>query len=179
MSLPGPSAARGQTLPVTIGEEYAAAAAALKAQGIEFQDTAAGSGRQIVYSSAGESVTLDFAMWPKDADAPASAWQRPGNEGKHLVLTHILDVAPGSDARRAWVRSFARDGRRWAYLSPQADAARPSADRAKYRIAAYLQWTSPPATFLFEAARAVGSAPGDEMTALDVTLDNPHSPRHF
>lgn len=151
----------------------------MKAKGIEFQDEAAGSGRKIVYSSAGESVTLDFTMWPKDAAAPASAWQTPGNEGKHLVLTHILDVAPGSDARRAWVRSLEKDGRRWAYLSPQADAARPSADRSKYPVAAYLQWTSPPATFLFEAARATGTAPGAEMTALDVTLDNPHTPRSF
>ena len=63
--------------------------------------------------------------------------------------------------------------------SPQADAARPAADRTKYPVAAVVQWTSPPATVLFEAARAPGSPPGNESTELSILLDNPHKPRRF
>jgi hypothetical protein len=179
LAAPASQAALGQTLPVTVGQDYATAAAALKARGIAFQEEAAGPGKKISYTAGGESVTIDFTLWPKDPAAPASAWETAASEGKHLVLTGIRDVAPGSDARRAWVRGLEKDGRHWAYLTPQADAARPSADRAKYPVAAVVQWTSPPATLLFEAARATGTPPGNEMTELSVSLDNPHKPRRF
>ena len=121
-------------------------------------------------------MSLEFTLWPKDPAAPASAWESASPEGKHLVLTQIRDVAPGSDARRAWVRGFEKGGH-WAYLTPEADAARPAADRTKYPVAAFVQWTSPPATVLFEAARPPGTPPGTEKTELSITLDNPHQPR--
>ncbi len=179
LALAGADAAQAQNLPVTIGQPYEAAVAALKSKGIAYKEEASGSDKKIGYSSVPESVTLEFALWPKDPAAPPSAWESPDPQGKHLVLTRILDAAPGSDARRSWVRSLETDGQHWAYLSPSADAARPAADRSKYPVAAVLQWTNPPATLLFEAARAAGTPPGTEMTALDITLENPHKPRRF
>ena len=136
------------------------------------------AGRSLT-GGAGETVTLDFTLWPKAPDAPASAWDSASADGKQLTLTHILDVGPSSEARRVWVRTFEKDGRRWAYLSSAANADRSRVDREKYPVAAFLQWTAPPATFVFEAARAAGSPPGTEATALDVTLDNPHKPRRI
>jgi hypothetical protein len=179
LSPPASPAAPGQALPVTVGQEYSAAVAALQGKGVQYQVEAAGSGKKIAYGSGGESVTLEFTLWPKDPAAPASAWETAATEGKHLVLTRIRDVAPGSDARRASVRGLEKDGRHWAYLSPPADAARPAADRSKYPVAAFMQWTSPPATLLFEAARTPGTPPGNEMTELSIFLDNPHKPLRF
>jgi hypothetical protein len=162
-----------------VGQEYSAAVAALQAKGVAYQEEAAGSGKKIAYGSGGESVTLEFTLWPKDPAAPPSAWETAAAEGKHMVLTRIRDVAPGSDARRAWVRSLEKDGRHWAYLSQPADAARPAADRSKYPVSAFVQWTLPPATLLFEAARPSGTPPGNERTELSIFLDNPHKPRRF
>lgn len=166
-----------------VGQEYGTAVAALKGKGIAFREEAAGAGKKITYGGAGESVTLEFAMWPRDPEAPASAFRAESAAEKHLVLTHILDVAPGSEPRRSWVRTFEKDGRHWAYLSEKALAERPAAERAKYPVAAFLQWprssSSAPVTFLFQAARAAGAPPGSETTALDVFLDNPHQPRRF
>jgi len=176
------SAAPGQNLPVMVGQPYDAALAALKAKAVAYQEEPADTGKKIVYRADAESVTLDFSMWPKDPKAPASAWA-PGQTGKQLVLTRILDVAPGSDARRAWVRTFEKEGHRWGYLSEKAQAERTAADREKYPVAAVLQWPgtadSTPVTLLFEAARAAGTPPGNETTALSITLDNPHKPRRF
>ncbi len=167
-----------------VGQDYDTALAALKAKGIVFQEEAAGAGKKVSYGDAGESVALEFTPWPKDPDAPASAWEANGSAAKHLVLTHILDVAPGSDARRVWVRTFEKkDGKRWAYLPEKAAAERPAEDRAKYPVAAFLQWPpsagAAPVTFLFKAARAAGTPPGSEATALDILLENPHRPRRF
>ena len=172
-------AALGQGFPVTVGQPYAEAVAALKAKGIAFREEAAGSGKKVAYTDGSDSVTLEFGLWPRDPAAPASAWEAAGADGKHLVLTALRDVAPGSDQRRAWVRSLEKDGGHWAYLSPQAEAARPAAERTKYPVAAFVQWTSPRATVLFEAARAPGTPPGTEMTELSILLDNPHKPRRF
>jgi hypothetical protein len=171
--------AQAQGLPVMVGQSYDTAVAALKSKGIAYKEAVGGTGKTLTYASGAESVTLDFTLWPKDLAAPASAWEAAGPEGKQLTLTHILDAAPGSDARRSWVRSFEKDDRHWAYLPATADAARPAAERSKYPVAALLQLAKPPATLLFEAARAAGTPPGTEMTALDITLENPHKPRRF
>lgn len=177
------SAAPAQNLPVQVGQEYDAAVAALKGKGIDFREDKAGDGRTLTYRNTAQSVTLDFSMWPKDPGAPASAWQAVGPSGKHLVLTHIQDVAPGSDARRAWVRTFEKDGKRWAYLPEKAAAARPAAEQKQYPVVAFLQWPresgSAPVTLLFQAARAPGTPPGAEATALEIFLENPYQPRRF
>lgn len=166
-----------------VGQDYDAAVAALKGKGIAFQEEAAGAGKKIKFGGAGESVTLEFTMWPKDPNAPPSVWREPGASDKHLVLTHVLDVAPGSEPRRAWARAFEKEGRHWAYLSEKALAERPAEQRGKYPVAAYLQWAgsagSAPVTFLFQAARRPGTPPGTETTALDIFLENPHRPRRF
>jgi len=176
-------AASGQSLPVMVGQEHEQAVAALKARGIDFREEAAGAGKRITYGGAEESVTLEFTMWPGDPNAPASAWQSADASDRRLLLTHILDVAPGSDARRAWVRTFEKEGRHWAYLPEKAMAQRPAAERARYPVVALLQLPassgSAPVTFLFQAARPAGSPPGNETTALDVFLENPHKPRVF
>jgi hypothetical protein len=177
--LAAPAAATAQNLPVMVGQDYEAAVAALKAGGIATQETSSGTGRTVTYTGGGESVKLQFAMWPKDPGAPASAWEAGSAAEKKLVLTRIEDVAPSSEPRRAWVNSLTREGNGWAYLSPKADASRPAGDRAKYPVAASLQWRNPPATLLFQAARAAGTPPGSEMTALEITLENPHKPRRF
>jgi len=183
LTLSALSAAPGQNLPVMVGQPYDAAAAALKAKAIAFQEEPAGAGKRIVYKAGTETVTLDFSMWPKDPKAPASAWAPGQTAGKQLVLTQILDVSPGSDARRAWVRTFEKEGRRWGYMSAEGQAERAAADREKYPVAAVLQWPgtadSAPVTFLFEAARPAGAPPGNEATALSISLDNPHKPRRF
>jgi hypothetical protein len=157
------SAARGQNLPVTVGQEHDAAVSALRAKGIAFQETTAGDGRTATYKQGDESVTLDFAPWPKDGGSKA------------LTLTRIRDEAPSSSARRAWVNSLAREGRGWSYLTPEQDGARTAAVRGKYPVAAGLQWTAPPAHLLFQAARAAGSAPGTEATELVIELTKPRA----
>jgi len=176
-------AASGQSLPVMVGQEHEQAVAALKARGIDFREEAAGAGKRITYGGAEESVTLDFTMWPKDSNAPASAWESADTSNKRLLLTHILDVAPGSDARRNWVRTFEKEGRHWAYLSEKAMAQRPAAERSRYPVVAFLQWPgssgSAPVTLLFQAARPAGSPPGKEATVLEVFLENPHKPHLF
>jgi len=175
--------ASGQTLPVTIGQDHDAAVAALKSKGIAFQEVAAEGGQTISYEKGGESVTIDVRPWPKDAKAPASAWEAGSSAPMHLVVTHLLDVAAGSDARRAWVLSYERDGKHWAYLPEKAAAARPASQRTQYPVVALLQLPPPaggfPATYLFQAARPQGSKPGAETTALEIFLDNPHHPRQF
>ena len=176
----GAMAAGAQTLPVMVGQDRDAAVAALKAKGISFQEDA---GKTISYQKAGESVTLDLAAWPKSPTAPAAAWDAGTSAERHLVVAHILDVAPGSDARRAWVRTFERDGKHWAYLSEKASSARPDSARSQYPVVALLQLPPPsggwPATLLFQAARPAGTPPAGETTALEIFLDNPHHPRQF
>lgn len=168
---------------MAVGQEHEQAVAALKAKGIDFHEETAGTGKRITYGAAGESVTLDFTMWPGDSNAPASSWESADTSNKRLLLTHILDVAPGSEARRDWVRTFEKEGGHWAYLSEKAMAQRPAAQRARYPVVAFLQWPgssgSFPVTFLFQAARPAGTPPGKETTALEVFLENPHKPRLF
>ena len=172
--------AAAQNLPVMVGEDHDTAVAALKARGIAYREEAAsGDVRRVVFSKDAENVTLEFAPWPADADAPAAAYEATSKAAKRLTLTRIVDLAPSSGARRAWVNGFARDGHGWAYLSETADANRSAADRSRYPVAAYLQWTKPPATFVFQAARPRGAPPGDEGTSLEIVLENPHKPRRF
>jgi hypothetical protein len=171
--------AAAQNLPVMVGQERDVAVAALKARGIAFREAETpGSGRRITYAQNGEDVTLEFAPWPADPNAPAAAFETSA-AGKRLTLVRILDLAPSSGARRAWVNGFAREGRGWSYLEGSADARRPAADRSKYPVAAALSWAKPPAAFLFQAARPAGSPPAEEATALEILLENPHKPRRF
>ena len=178
LSAAAAASASAQNLPVMVGQDHATAVATLKARGIAFRDEEAGSGRRIAYEKAGENVTLDFAPWPADASGPAASFE-PSAPGKRMTLVRILDLAPSSGARRAWVNGFARDGRVWSYLEGKAEAARPAADRSRYPVAAALSWAKPPASFLFQAARRAGSPPGEEATALEIVLENPHKPRRF
>ena len=172
--------AAAQNLPVMVGEDHDTAVAALKARGIPYREEApSGDARRIVFSKDGENVTLEFAPWPADADAPEAAYEASSKAAKRLTLTRVVDVAPSSGTRRAWVNGFARDGHGWAYLSGAADTSRSAADRSRYPVAAYLQWTKPAATFLFQAARPPGTSPGDEATSLEIVLENPHKPRRF
>jgi hypothetical protein len=157
-----------------VGQDYPSAVAALKAAGISGKEEAAGGGKTISWSKGDESVKLEFSLWPSDPDAPASAWEAGSTARRALTLTRIVDTAPSSQARRAWVNTFAGDGAGWAYLSPQADAARAAADRTKYPVAASLVRRKPPASLLFEAARPAGTPPGSEPTRLDIQLRNPH-----
>ena len=167
-----------------VGQDADAVRAALRAKGIAFHEEEAGTGKRITYSDGDARVELALTLWPIDSAAPASAWDPDSKSPKRLTLTHICDLAPGSDERRAWVRSYEKEGHRWAYLSEKASAQRTAEDRAKYPVAAWLQWsrtgkTEPWATFLFQAARPAGSPPGVEGTALDVYLENPHRPRRY
>ncbi|MGH9368200.1 MAG: hypothetical protein ACRD3M_11060 [Thermoanaerobaculia bacterium] len=162
-----------------MGQDHESAVAALRGRGIAFREENAGGGRKIAWTEGSRSVTLEFAMWPKDPKAPASAWEAGSAAEKRLTLTRILDAAPSSEARRSWVNSLAREGGGWAYLAAAADAARSEGDRAKYPVAARLEWRNPPATLLFQAARPPGTPPGSEPTQLDILLENPHRPRRF
>jgi len=154
-----------------VGNEHDAAVAALKSKGIAFQETSSGDARKIAYTQGDESVTLDFAPWPKDPNTAAAAWDAAP---RRLTLVRIRDEAPSSEARRAWVNSLAKEGRGWAYLGAKEDGARAAADRQKYPVAAGLQWKSPPTNLVFQAARPAGTAPGHEATELVIEL---HSPR--
>jgi hypothetical protein len=173
------SAAAAQSLPVMVGQDYESAVAALKAGSIAGKEEPAGAGRKIFWTSGSQSVTLEFSPWPSDPNAPASAWASGSTAARTLTLTRIVDTAPSSEARRAWVNSLAREGKGWAYLAPEAEAARTAADRAKYPVAASLTWQKPPAALLFQAARPAGTPPGSEPTQLDILLENPHGPRRF
>ena len=157
-----------------VGQDYATAVADLKAQGITGREEPAGDGKKISWTSGGRSVTLEFSPWPSDPNAPASAWEAGSAAPRKLTLVRIVDTAPSSEARRAWVNSLAKDGGSWAYLA--ADANRDAADRTKYPVAASLVWKSPPARLLFEAARPAGTPPGTEATKLDIRLVSPHQP---
>jgi hypothetical protein len=156
-----------------VGNDHDAAVAALKSKGIAFQESSSGDTRQIVYAQADESVSLDFAPWPKDPNTAASAWDAAP---RRLTLVRIRDTAPSSEARRGWVNGLAKEGRGWAYLGAREDGARAAADREKYPVAAGLQWKSPPATLLFQAARPAGTAPGHEQTELLIELRAPRAP---
>ncbi len=173
------SAAAAQNLPVMVGQDYESAVAALKGKGVAGKEEPAGPGKKISWTSGSESVTLEFSPWPSDLNAPVSAWEPGSAAPRKLTLTRILDTAPSSEARRAWVNSLAREGTGWAYLTPKAEAARTAADRAEYPVAASLSWQKPPAALLFEAARPAGTPPGGEMTKLEILLENPHRPRRF
>ena len=176
----GPAPAAAQNLPVMVGDTYDAAAAALKQKGIAYQESAAeAGGKAISYAAAGEKVALDFAMWPSDPAAPASAWEPGSPAARRLTLTHISDAAPSSPERRAWVNTLTREGKSWAYMGAAADMRRPADDRSKYPVAAFLLWNKPPVSLLFQAARAAGTPPGSEDTLLDIRLENPHKPRRF
>jgi hypothetical protein len=170
-------AASAQNLPVELGQAHETAVAALKQKGIAFDESASGENRTIRYSQGGESVVLEFAPWPKDPKAPASAWEKGSSAPKQLTLTRIQDAAPSSEARRAWVNKLAREGQGWAYLGPAENRARSVEDRTKYPVAAGLQWRTPPARLLFQAARPAGTPPGTEMTELVIEMTNPHQPR--
>ena len=172
--------ASAQNLPVMVGDEYDAAVAALKQKGIAAQESASASGgKALQYEKSGERVTLEFGLWPSDPAAPASAWEPGSSAARRLTLTRITDAAASSPERRAWVNTLAREGKSWAYLGAAADLRRSSDDRSKYPVAAFLVWSKPPASLLFEAARAVGTPPGTEDTLLDIRLENPHKPRRF
>lgn len=189
------SALSAQTLPITVGDRYEAVISALKAKSIAFEKepkspTGPLSQAKVTYSNREESVTLEFSLWPDDRNAPPAAYSAGSPDSKHLVLTHLRSVAPGSEARRNLVRAYERDGQHWAYMTSQASNARPPEDRARYTVAAYLQlWREnpnrkaggrvPSVTFLFQAARPVGSPPGNEPTVLDIHLENPYKPRRF
>jgi hypothetical protein len=176
----GLAPASAQNLPVMVGDTYDAAVAALKQKGIAFQESAADSGgKTIGYATTGEHVTLDFTMWPSDPAAPASSWEAGSSAARRLTLTHVTDAAPSSPERRAWVNTLTREGKSWAYLGAAADVRRPSDERSKYPVAAFLVWNKPPASLLFQAARAAGTPPGSEDTLLDIRLENPHKPRRF
>jgi hypothetical protein len=169
-----------QNLPVMVGDDYDTVAAVLKQKGIVPQESAAADGgKTLQYEKAGERVTLEFAMWPSDPAAPAAAWEPGSSAARKLTLTHVADTAPSSPERRSWVNSFTREGKSWAYLGAAADLKRPAEDRSKYPVAAFLAWSKPPASLLFEAARAAGTPPGTEDTLLDIRLENPHKPRRF
>src|SRR5262245_17230145 len=148
-----PPTAAAQNLPVEVGQDHETAVAALKKKGIAFDESAAGEDRTIRYSQGSESVVLDFAPWPKDPKAPASAWEKGSAAPKQLTLTRIRDTAPSSEGRRAWVNTLAREGHGWAYLGPQENRARSAEDRTKYPVAAGLEWKTPPTRLLFQAAR--------------------------
>ena len=172
--------ADGQNLPVMVGQDHESAVATLKARGISYKEEAlASSGRRITYAKDGESVTLEFASWPADPNGPPAAFEPSSSSPKRLTLTRIVDLAPSSGTRRAWVNGLARDGHGWSYLSGAAETSRPASERAQYPVAAGLQWTKPPASFLFQAARAAGTPPGSEATSLEIVLENPHRPRRF
>ena len=176
----GRTPASAQNLPVMVGDTYDAAAAALKQNGIASQESAADAGgKTIRYEKAGERVTLEFTMWPSDPAAPAAAWEAGSSAARRLTLTHVVDAAPSSPERRAWVNTLTREGKGWAYLGAAADMRRPADERSKYPVAAFLVWNKPPASLLFQAARAAGTPPGTEDTLLDIRLDNPHKPRRF
>lgn len=166
-------AAPAQNLPVSVGQDHDTAVAALKAKGIAFQEAPSGEGRRITYSAGNENVALEFSPWPKDANAPASAWDPGSTAPKQLTLTRIEDTAPSSEARRAWVNSLAKEGHGWAYLPAAEDGARPAADRSKYPVAAGLTWRTPPAKLVFQAARPMGAPPGAEATELVIELTRP------
>lgn len=166
--------AAAQNLNVTVGQNLKTVLATLEARGIHSQQTAAGDDRTVTYTEGAESIVLDFSPCPTDPGASASD-RAPGSKAKkELTLVRIRDSAPSSEARRAWVNSLARDGRNWAYLKPEEDAARPASDRTKYPVAAGLEWQKPPAKLRFQAARAAGTPPGDEPTELVIELLRPH-----
>jgi hypothetical protein len=172
-----PPAAPAQSLPVEVGQDHETAVAALKKKGIAFAESAAGENRTIRYSEGSESVVLDFTPWPKDPKAPASAWEKGSSAPKQMTLTRIQDSAPSSEARRAWVNTFAREGQGWAYLGSQENRARSVEDQTKFPVAAGLEWKTPAARLLFQAARPAGTPPGNEATVLVIDLINPHLPR--
>ena len=178
--LAGVTLAAAQNLPVMVGDDYDTAVAVLKQKGIPAQETGAASGgKTLQYEKSGERVTLEFTMWPMDPAAPASAWEPGSSAARRLTLTHVADAAPSSPERRSWVNTLTREGKSWAYVGAAADLRRAAEDRAKYPVAAFLVWSKPPASLLFEAARAVGTPPGTEDTLLDIRLENPHKPRRF
>jgi hypothetical protein len=152
-----------------VGDSWESAVAALKARGVAYSEEPGGTrgNRRIVYSRGAERVTLEFAS----PDA------RP-------VLRHIRSVAPGSDERRSRVRSLEKDGQRWAYETSKTAGLRSAAERARYPVCASLQWRpgaagprTPAVTFLFQAARPVGTKPGGEETVFDAFLEDANSPR--
>ncbi len=169
-------AAAAQNLHVTVGQNLKTVLATLAARGIAYQQSAAGEDRSVAYSQGTESIQLGFSPWPTDPAAPASAWEPGSKAPKELTLVRIRDSAPSSEPRRAWVNSLAREGRGWAYLKPEEDAARPAPDRTKYPVAAGLEWGKPPAKLVFQAARAAGTPPSDEPTELVIELLRPHRP---
>ncbi|MEP7132529.1 MAG: hypothetical protein ABI914_05145 [Acidobacteriota bacterium] len=171
-----------------IGQTEAAVVAGLKAQGIPFSRQA-GDARSVrlTYRRGADAVTIDLKPWPA-ADAPAAAYEKPA-ASHPLVATHVRVEGPGSDAKRAWARSFERgDGRTWA-LMPERAAAYRSPD-PRYGMVAYLQWWRPspdPAsrapvpstTYVFQAQRPARTTPGSEPTLFDAYLENPWHPRRF
>ncbi len=192
--LTGGSILSAQTLPIMVGDRYEAVLSALKAKSIAYdQEPKSASGvlsqGKVTYRDREEAVTLEFSLWPDNPNAPPAAYSAGSRDLKHLVLTHIRSVAPGSEARRNRVRAYEGGGQHWAYMTPQASNSRPQEDRARYPVAAFLQLLRekpnskagrvPSVTFLFQAARPVGSRPGNETTVLDIYLENPYRPRRF
>ena len=162
--------------PAMVGDTFESALAALKARGVAYREQPAGAdgGRRVEYSDGAEKVSLEFS--PRESGGKRS-----------LVLTHIRSVAPGSDARRDRVRTFEKEGQHWAYETARGAALRSASERSRYPVSAYLQWwtrtaaggRAPSVTFLFQAARPVGSKPAGEETVLDVFLEDPRQPRRF
>jgi hypothetical protein len=150
--------------------------------------TAPSGGPRLTFARGTDTVTIDLAPWPAPG-APASAYQTPARTGP-LTATHVRIAGPSSDAKRRWVRTLERDGRKWGYIPESASTARTAEEKKQYGVAAYMQWWGPnpdPAararvptvTFLFQARRPASSPPGTEPTVLDAHLENPWHPRHF